>query len=205
MLTIKGTPFLYNGEEIGMTDMMLDNINQFRDNLGVWIYNTAIKQFGMPIDEALTIARTITRDKNRTPMQWANSPNAGFSPPGVETWLPVNPNYQDGVNVAEQEDDPESLLNFYKSMLEVRKNSSALKTGDYQVLHPEAEDYLAFCRSITDQNCLVILNYSNQPHSLRFDLPSNDGKVLFSSQERINPVSLNNFELAPHEILIIEY
>jgi alpha-glucosidase len=151
------------------------------------------------------MVRTITRDKNRTPMQWADAPNAGFSPPGVETWLPVNPNYAEGVNVADQANEAESLLSFYKRMLKVRKSSPALMTGDYQALHSEAEDYLTFRRNSIDQNCLVILNYSNQTHSIRFDLPASRSKLLFSSRERAKIINLDTLELSPFEILIMEY
>ena len=78
MLTLKGTPFLYNGEEIGMSDLMVPGIELFRDNLGVWIYDEATNNLGVPVEAALNIVQNITRDKCRTPMQWGNAPN--YSP-----------------------------------------------------------------------------------------------------------------------------
>jgi glycosidase len=151
------------------------------------------------------MVQTLTRDKNRTPMQWANEPNAGFSPAGVETWLPVNPNYTLGVNVAEQSTDPESLLHFYKRMLQVRKNNPALVSGNYRVLHPQAEDYFAFIRTTFDQNCLVILIYADVSHHLEFDLTSPDATIIFSSANRKGNLPLDSITVQPFEILIIEY
>jgi alpha-glucosidase len=204
MLTLKGTPFLYNGEEIGMTDLMLSDIAQFRDNLGVWIYRVAVDEMGLAPEAALAMVATITRDKNRTPMQWSNSPNAGFSPAGVTTWLPVNPNYAAGVNVAEQRDDPGSLWHFYQAMLQVRKHTPALVAGDYQVIHPEAEDYLAFTRSTEAQRCLVILNYSDQVLFLSFHLDTPKGKLVFSTRRRDDLIELRSLDMTPYEVLIVE-
>ncbi|MGZ9226736.1 MAG: alpha-glucosidase, partial [Anaerolineales bacterium] len=125
MLTLRGTPFLYNGEEIGMTDYRLTDIDLFRDPPAVWFYN-AIVADGLPPEEALVLAADASRDRCRTPMQWSNAANAGFSPAGVQTWLPINPNYAQGISVVEQQDDPNSLLGFYKRLLRLRKQTPAL-------------------------------------------------------------------------------
>ncbi|HEY9527803.1 MAG TPA: alpha-glucosidase, partial [Anaerolineales bacterium] len=123
MLTLRGTPFLYNGEEIGMSDYRLTDIGLFRDPPAVWFYN-AIVADDTSHEEALILAADASRDRCRTPMQWSTAPNAGFSPEGVTTWLPLNPNYAQGINVAEQQNDPESMLNFYKRLLRVRKQTT---------------------------------------------------------------------------------
>ncbi|MEA3341337.1 MAG: alpha-glucosidase, partial [Chloroflexota bacterium] len=101
-LTLRGTPFLYNGEEIGMTDLLLEDIDQFRDNLGVWLYHALIDELREPPAKALALAARSSRDRCRTPVQWADAANGGFSPAGAQTWLPVNPNYAQGVNVTGQ-------------------------------------------------------------------------------------------------------
>jgi len=207
MLTLRGTPFLYNGEEIGMTDLELEDISQFRDNLGVWVYHTAIEELGMSPAEALAYANRFGRDKCRTPMQWADAPNAGFSPAGVQTWLPVNPNYARGVNVADQLAAPDSLLNFYRRMLRVRKQTPALIAGDYTVLHEDADDYLAFLRgSVADgQTCLVVLNMSDRAHTLRFDLDARTAQLVFSSHARGGRTDdLSQLKIAPFEVYIGE-
>jgi alpha-glucosidase len=207
MLTLRGTPFLYNGEEIGMTDLMLEDVSQFRDNLGVWNYHALVDECGVPPAEAVTLATRHGRDKCRTPMQWANAPNGGFSPAGVQTWLPVNPNYAEGINVADQLDDPDSLLSFYRRMLRMRKQTPALIAGDYTTLHEDAEDYLAFLRSseADGQTCLVVLNMSNRAHTLRFDLDARTARLVFSSHARDGDTDdLSQLTIAPFEIYIAE-
>lgn len=203
MLTLRGTPFLYNGEEIGMTDLLLDDIGQFRDTLGIRVYHMAVDGLGTSPQEALSAAALFGRDKCRTPVQWANAPNGGFSPAGVQTWLPVNPNYARGVNVAEQLDDPDSLLNFYRRMLRLRKGTPALIAGGYTPLHEEAEDYFAFLRQVKGRSCLVVLNMSKRTHTLSFD--GSTARVLFSSRAREgNTDDLSQLAIAPFEIYIGE-
>lgn len=179
LLTLRGTPFLYNGEEIGMSDLMLTDIRRFRDVLGVWFYQAQVDELGVPPDIALERAARLTRDKCRTPMQWANAPNGGFCPAGVEPWLPVNPNYAQGVNVAEQERDPASLLNFYRRALRLRRETPALVEGDYMPVAPYARNYLAFYRRTERQTCLVVLNFSERPLALR---ATGGARLLLSSR-----------------------
>ena len=219
ILTLRGTPFLYNGEEIGMTDLPLEDIGQFRDNLGVRVYHTAIEELGISPAEALAYANYFGRDKCRTPVQWTNGPNGGFSPAGSQTWLPVNPNCARSVNVADQLADPDSLLSFYRRMLRVRKQTPALVAGDYTPLHEDAEDYLAFLRSVPPfssppmggneegkgQTCLVALNMSHQAHTLRFDLEAHRARLIFSSRVREGDTDdLSQLKIAPFEVYIGE-
>jgi glycosidase len=208
VLTMKGTPFLYNGEEIGMTDHMLTDISQVKDTMGSWYYHTIVTEMGVHPEEAMMRTAEMTRDKNRTPMQWSNTPNAGFSPSNVKPWLPVNPNYKDDITVKEQEPNPASLLNFYKRLLRVRKASSALKTGEYTPLQTTEKDYFSFLRKSDEQTVLVVLNYS--PTSLELDLTHikeiKNGalKILFSSAER-RPGDLSpKFKINPFEVFIAE-
>jgi len=205
LLTLRGTPFLYNGEEIAMNDYMLDDISLFRDVPAIWQYNAMVKELGMPEEMALQEAAKGTRDKNRTPMQWRNAPNAGFSPKGVTTWLPVNPNYAQGINAEDQQTDPSSPLNFYKTMLRFRKATPALIEGDYQLLKPRSRNYLAFLRKGQKQTCLVVLNYSGK--ALKIDLreAGEKSKVIFSNLDREGQSdALGKLDLLPYEILIVE-
>jgi len=206
MLTLRGTPFLYNGEEIGMSDYWLTEISLFRDPPAVWFYNGQIAD-GMVPDEVLALAADYSRDRCRTPMQWSHAINAGFSPEGVSTWLPLNPNYVQGVNVADQQNDPDSMLNFYKRMLRLRKRTPALIVGDYTPLHETAEDYFAFLRQSqnTGQTCLVVLNLSDKIHDLKFDLSSRDARCLFSTHmPEGETVPLEALKIAPFEIFVGE-
>lgn len=215
MLTLRGTPFLYNGEEIGMTDLILEDVSQFRDNRAVWLYRVAVEKFGLTSDKALAISARFSRDWCRTPMQWSSAPNGGFSPDGVSTWLPVNPNYAYGVNVADQQDDPDSLLNFYKRMLRVRKQTPALITGEYTPLLEDQVDCFAFLRTSRadgaslkegeGQTCLIVLNMSDRAHTLNFDLNARTIKTLFSNCLRDGGSdNLAQLSIAPFEIYIGE-
>jgi alpha-glucosidase len=209
VLTLKGTPFLYNGEEIGMTDYMLTDISQIKDTMGSWYYHAIVTDMGVHPDEAIQRTAEMTRDKNRTPMQWSNNPNGGFSPSDIKTWLPVNPNYKDGINVKDQQHNPSSLLNYYKHILRVRKNTPALIEGEYQPLQSTAKHYFAFLRVSNRQTVLVVLNFSTQTLDLDFsrakELKGRDLHVLFSSAVRssadLNPKKLH---IGAFEVFIAE-
>jgi alpha-glucosidase len=151
----------------------------------------------------------MSRDKNRTPMQWSNDPNAGFSPPRVETWLPINPNYKNGINVRDQLHNPISLLNYYKHLLQVRKASPALMEGEYIPLNNTAKDDLSFLRKTVEQTVLVILNFSGKKLELDFsrarEIKGHNLQILFSSAERLKiakpPYGLT---ISPFEVFIAQ-
>lgn len=208
MLTLRGTPFLYNGEEIGMTDLLLTDLSQFRDLWGLWRYQAEVEELGSSPEQALASAARFSRDRCRTPLQWSAAPNAGFSPAGVQTWLPVNPNFARGVNVEDQLADPDSMLSFYRRMLRLRRETPALVAGDYTPLDEEAEDYLAFLRTVAgdaSQTCLVVLNMSGRPQRLKFDLEAGAARLVFSSHPRPEARDdLAGLSLAPFEIYVAE-
>jgi alpha-glucosidase len=206
LLTLRGTPFLYYGEEIGMTDLMLTDISQVRDTMGTWYYEAIVKDLGVDPSEAMRRTAAMTRDKNRTPMQWTNSPHGGFCPSTVKPWLPVNPNYSQGINVKEQVDDPLSLINFYKRLIHLRKNAPALVSGDYQALHERAVEYFTFIRATDEQAVLVILNFSENNRILRFPkLSLRNARLLFSSAGRSQKQDkLSEIKLGAYEVYIAE-
>ncbi|MEO8396374.1 MAG: alpha-amylase family glycosyl hydrolase, partial [Chloroflexota bacterium] len=205
MLTLKGTPVLYYGEEIGMSDLKLANLSEIRDTTATNLYYRMTQKLGATDDEAREAAFRATRDRCRTPMQWDRSANSGFSLPDVKTWLPVNPNYAAGTNVVAQHDDPASLLSFYRRLIRLRQSTPALIVGSYQLLAPASDSCLAFLRDDPNANqiCLVVLNFSEEAQGLTLDFEDRQGSVLFSTQERAGAViSLKHLTLAPFEILI---
>lgn len=209
VLTLRGTPFLYNGEEIGMTDLIITDPTKLRDTMATWYYDRLVNELKVDPAEAAVRAGEMSRDKNRTPMQWSNQPNAGFSPAGVETWLPVHPNYKNGINVRDQQHNPASLLNYYKHLLQVRKSYPALIEGEYIPLNTTAREYFSFLRKSDDQTILVILNFSDQKLELDFSrvrgVKGRELQILFSSAERLKtakpPYGLT---VNPYEVLIAE-
>jgi alpha-glucosidase len=125
--------------------------------------------------------------------------------------LPVNPNYAEGINIAGQQDDPDSLLNFYKGMLRLRRRTPALIAGEYTALLEDSEDCFAFLRTggpigaVEGQTCLVVLNMSDQAHELNLDLNTQSSKLLFSNHARDGDSdNLAQLSIAPFEIYIGE-
>jgi alpha-glucosidase len=209
VLTLKGTPFLYNGEEIGMTDLIIADPAKLRDTMATWYYDRLVSEMKVDPAEAALRAGKMTRDKNRTPMQWSNHPNAGFSPANVETWLPVNPNYKNGINVRDQQHNPASLLNYYKHLLQVRRVSPALIEGDYIPLDTSAKDHFAFLRKSDDQTVLIVLNFSEKKLELDFsrtrDIKRRELQILFSSAERLKTAKPpRGLTVNPFEVFIAE-
>lgn len=202
MLTLRGTPFLYNGEEIGMTDLLLSDPRDLRDTMATWYYDRLVNELKVDPHQAARLAAAMSRDKNRTPMQWSHTPQAGFCPPGIMPWLPVNPNFSSGVNVQNQDSDPHSLLNFYRRLLRLRKNTPALQEGTYHPVQTGEDEVLAFLRCSPGQNVLVLLNFSGLPVTLDF---SNLGAKTAIPLYAPGPGSENAFPLvylAPFKIWI---
>ncbi|MBL8348691.1 MAG: alpha-glucosidase [Burkholderiaceae bacterium] len=206
MATLRGTPVLYNGEEIGMTDLELTDLAQFRDTAALARYRLLTTLEGLPPAQALASVAATTRDRCRGPLQWSDEANGGFCPPGVAPWLPVNADHAGGVNVADQDRDPGSLLNFYRRVLALRKATPALLAGDYRALDEDNEDVLAFLRhdAASGQTCLVALNFAAAPRRAAVGLAGSARVLLASAGGRAELGSLDALALAPHEVLIAE-
>lgn len=181
LLTLKGTPFLYNGEEIGMSDYMINDPLKFRDPLSLLYYDLEKRVNGSDEQTAVARGAMLGRDRNRTPMQWSNSANGGFCPKDVDPWLPVNSDYATGVNVIDQLGRPDSLINFYRRMLTVRKQYQALQIGEYHEHQQNNQQVLCFSRKHQEVELLILLNMSDELQQV--DLP-----------RKVNQILLNNFK-----------
>lgn len=197
LLTLKGTPVLYNGEEIGMSDYFIPDVNLFRDPLGTRTFQLETELLQSPPELALVLATLDGRDKCRTPFQWKNAPNAGFCPEGVEPWLPVNPDYINGINLEDQAADPDSLFAYFRNILRMRRANPALISGDYELLEPEHPACLVFRRVSPEQVCIVALNFTADPQKV--DLPQ-PARLVFSTHPGQHPRA----ELAPFEARVVE-
>jgi oligo-1,6-glucosidase len=155
----RGTPYVYQGEELGMTNAPFTSITDFRDIESLSHYRAAVAA-GMTEDEVLASLRRHSRDNARTPMQWDDSPNAGFS--AGEPWLPVNPNYRQ-INAASQVDDPASVFSHYRRLIELRHTDPVVAHGDFTMLLPEHETVYAFTRAYGEAALLVLANFSSTP------------------------------------------
>lgn len=205
LMTLLGTPYLYYGEEIAMSNYVIEDVTKIRDNVALFYKSLMEKGLGMSAEEAGKLCGRLSRDICRTPMQWENAPNAGFCPEGITTWLPVNPNYVEGINVADQEADTESHLNFYRKLIALRNASPALQTGDYTALEQQQNNTLAFLRMLDDTTLMVVLNFSENTQEMDFSQLAKQAKTLYSSNGNNNEtLSLDKVTLAPFGILITE-
>ena len=165
LMTMRGTPYTYQGDEIGMTNVAFSDPNDY-DDVETLNYFREAKENGVPEAEALKNIHYMGRDNARTPMQWSDTNNAGFSE--TKPWLKVNPNYP-SINVEEQENRKSSILSFYRSMVQFRKNHKTLVYGDYESLQNDDQNIFAYRRWDEDQAFLVLLNFSD--HEQQFDAP----------------------------------
>jgi glycosidase len=203
LLTLKGTPFLYNGEEIGMTDHMISDPSLFRDPLSTLFYGWAKSLLGMNEEEAINVGAIRGRDKCRTPMQWNSTANGGFCSKGVNPWLPVNPNFSQSVNVEDQAKIDGSLLTFYKKMLRVRKNSKVLQLGDYSTLDTENPLIHIFKRSLQNDVIWVLLNMTPKPQNIDLNRGLEKKNILISSYGSVEVTNFSHCRLQPYQGIII--
>jgi oligo-1,6-glucosidase len=157
LLTMRGTPFIYQGDEIGMTNLKMSTIEESRDFETINGWHEAKKR-GEDEDEFLVKANYSGRDNSRTPFQWSSQHNAGFSP--NQPWMGVNPNH-DKINAATQERDENSVLNYFRKMVRFRRSSEALSEGKYRTLSSDSKPIYIFMRKSEREEVVVILNFSS--------------------------------------------
>ncbi len=159
LLTMRGTPYTYQGDEIGMTNVAFSDPSEY-DDVETLNYFKEAKEKGIPEAQAIKNVNYIGRDNARTPMQWSNTTNGGFT--AAKPWLKVNPNYKT-INVSTQENKKDSILNYYRSMVQFRKNNPTLVYGDYEPLQNDHPQVYAYRRWDDETAFLVLLNFSDQP------------------------------------------
>ncbi|MBQ2961162.1 MAG: alpha-glucosidase [Oscillospiraceae bacterium] len=161
----RGTPFIYQGQEIGMTNNPLPELDMYKD---VMTRNNArMLSMFMPKKKVMENIRQSTRENARTPVQWSDKKHAGFS--SAEPWFPINDNYH-SVNVHSQEEDPNSLLNFYRKLLRFRKEREVVLYGEYIEYMPEDKNFYVYERRLNGERLLVICAFTAR--QLRFDAPA---------------------------------
>ena len=162
---MEGTPFIYQGQELGMTNAKFNNIEEYNDVRAKSVYEDKIKN-GRTIDEALRELNASSRDNTRTPMQWDSSKNGGFTV--GNSWLKVNENYED-INVEKQLKDSNSVLNFYKNIIKIRKENECLIYGSYNLILEEDKNIFAYERILDDKKFLIITNLSNYDNTYSYN------------------------------------
>jgi len=190
LLTLKGTPFIYQGQEIGMTNFDFTSIYQIKDVESHNVYRMA-KRLHIPETIRWRMIKRTTRDNARTPMQWNDGFNAGFTT--GKPWLPVNPNYT-RINVESQINNADSIRNFYKTMIKLRAGNDVLKYGNFEALKIERHLF-AYKRTYGDQSLIIALNFSPRPRKFNCS-----GEVILSNYK----TGFSGGVLKPYEAVIIK-
>lgn len=185
---MQGTPFIYQGQEIGMTNVQFNSIDDYDDVSAKNMYHLK-RAAGIPHQEIMEIIWATGRDNSRTPMQWSSEENAGFTS-GVP-WLKLNPNYKE-INVRVQQNDASSILNFYKKMIQLKKSNEAFTYGTYDLLLKDDPQIFAYTRTLESEKVLVIANLSDQSAELKLEQ---------NVTLQHNQLLLHNYEVQMHEPL----
>ena len=183
----KGTPFIYQGQEIGMTNVRFDSIEKYNDVNSINIYEEKINE-GVSVNEALKAVASISRDNARTPMQWDSTNYAGFSE--NTPWIDVNENYK-SINVESQLANENSVLNFYKKLIKIRKENLSLIYGRYDMILEEDEKIYAYTRTLDNDKYVVIVNLSDEEALYKYD----DLDLIYEN------LMLANYKVREHGIL----
>jgi oligo-1,6-glucosidase len=159
ILTLRGTAYIYQGDELGMTNYPFKTLADYADIMLKNAYKAQVETGKVSASTFLAFQAQFSRDNARTPMQWDDSPEAGFTT-GTHPWLPVNPNYKD-INAAREESDPTSVLNYVRSLIKLRSRVPAFVYGDYQDLDPANKEIYAYTRTLGKDKYLVVENFSS--------------------------------------------
>ncbi len=174
--TMPGTPFVYQGEEIGMTNVFFETIDDYNERYTIGKYNTMIEA-GVEPEEALSKLRDTSRDNARTPYQWNDSENAGFTT--GKPWIRVNPRYTE-INYEADRKSPDSVFNYYKELIKMRKEHPSVVDGDFEFLMMEHPKMVIYRRKCARETLLVVCNFSDD--AVKVELPE---EIKASKWERI--------------------
>lgn len=194
---MKGTPYVYQGEEIGMTNVYFNSIDDYKDIETINAYNELVNVKKRNPEKVMEGIHARSRDNARTPMQWNDGTNAGFT--DGTPWIKVNPNYKK-INVKNEIDDPDSIFNYYRKLIQIRRENPIVVYGKYDLILKNDEQIFAYTRTFENKKLLVICNFTKD--NPIFNLPDNIkySKVnrLISNYE-IEDDSINRFKLKPYE------
>ena len=198
---LQGTPYVYHGEELGMTNMPFASIDEVRDIESINMYREAVQDRGEDPQAVLQAIRTKGRDNARTPMQWDDGPNAGFT--SGQPWIGVNPNHVE-VNARKALADPDSVFHHYRRRIALRKSHPVLVYGRYRLLDADDTQVYAWLRTLDAERLLVVCNFSAQ-HA-RFSLPADvagaSAGLFIGNYTLPGAIDLRALSLRPYEAQI---
>ncbi|MCB0568696.1 MAG: alpha-glucosidase C-terminal domain-containing protein, partial [Phaeodactylibacter sp.] len=197
ILSMRGTPYCYYGDELGMENIGFGRIEDYKDIAAINGYKKVAHEGG-GLEAYMQSLKFLSRDNGRTPMQWDGSANAGFT--SGKPWLAVNPDYPT-LNVAKQEANPNSCLNYFRKMVKLRKDNLVLVYGEYQIVQREHPQIYAYTRKLDNEKMLVLLNFSSQDATITLPESDTSGAVLINNYETVEKDG-GTLSLKPYQAVI---
>ncbi|KIV70569.1 MULTISPECIES: glycoside hydrolase family 13 protein [Bacillus] len=199
---MKGTPYIYQGEEIGMTNVRFESIDEYRDIETLNMYKEKVIERGEDIDKVMQSIYIKGRDNARTPMQWDDREHAGFTT--GEPWIAVNPNYKE-INVKQAIQDEESIFYYYKKLIELRKNNEIVVYGTYDLILENNPSIFAYVRTYGEEKLLVIANFTADEcvFELPEDIVYSEAELLIHNYD-VENVLIENITLRPYEAMVFK-
>lgn len=197
---MQGTPYVYQGEELGMCNAYFDKLEDYRDIESLNAYKELTETCGVSHEEMMGYLKRISRDNARTPMQWDDSANAGFTT--GTPWIKVNSNYKT-VNAKQQTTDPDSVFSYYKELIRLRHENDIIVYGEYELLEPQNEELFIYTRTWNSEQLMVLCNFTDKdvviPAAVMAQIPA-DAQILISNH-------VGNLEavLRPYEARVYRY
>ena len=200
ILSMRGTPYTYYGDELGMTNIGFTKIEQYKDIAAINGYKKAATD-GEDLDLYLQKLNLLSRDNGRTPMQWDATKNAGFS--NETPWLPVHENHST-VNVLDQENDQNSVLNHFRKMVALRKDNLLLVYGNYAIIQDDHPTIYAYSRTLEDQQMIILLNFSELESSISLPNFDHNKEVLINNYNEFS-IDENTITLKPYQAVVLKF
>ena len=194
---MKGTPYIYQGEELGMTNVRFEDINEYNDIETLNMYKDRISK-GYSHDEIMASIYAKGRDNARTPMQWDSTENAGFTT--GKPWLKVNKNYK-FINAEDCLQDKDSIFYHYKKLINIRKHNDTIIYGNYKLLLPEDKNVFAYSRELNGDKIVVVCNFYNKEINLNFKEDFNNVEILLSNYKD-SSILMKDLKLRPYEAIM---
>ena len=200
ILSMRGTPYTYYGDELGMTNIGFTKIEQYKDIAAINGYTKAATD-GEDLDHYLKKLNLLSRDNGRTPMQWDDTNNAGFS--SETPWLPVHENHTT-VNVATQQNDHNSVLNHFRKMVALRKDNLLLVYGEYEIIQEEHPTIYAYSRTLDDEQMKILLNFSESTSKINLLDLGLYKEVLINNYNELL-IDKNTITLQPYQAVVLKF
>ena len=198
---MQGTPYVYQGEELGMTNCPFNTLENFRDLESINAFHELTEQGKMTEEEMMAAIGYKGRDNARTPMQWDDSANAGFSGADATPWIMVNPNYTK-INAKDQVSREDSVFKYYQKLIRLRHESDLIVYGTYDLILDDDKDIYAYIRTLVDEKLIVYCNFSENTREVELPEEFTDGKILISNY---NDAKVSEkITLRPYEAIVIQ-